>query len=75
VWGYTSVSSKKINKIYTFNEQSKVSSAIIKGFLVKTVIGNKVDNIDIYETIEEAESKLFEYLKRGTCCWIVNCNG
>ena len=35
----------------------------------------KVDNIDIYETIEEAESKLFEYLKRGTCCWIVNCNG
>tara|TARA_R110001583_G_scaffold90353_6_gene232211 strand:+ start:1799 stop:2008 length:210 start_codon:yes stop_codon:yes gene_type:complete len=69
------MSSKKINKIYTFDNHSKVSSAIKKGFLVKTAAGNKIENINIYKTIEEAESKLIEYLKRGTCCWIVNYNG
>ena len=67
--------SKKINKIYTFDKRSEISSAIKKGFLVKTAAGNKIENIDIYKTIEEAESKLIEYLKRGTCCWIVNYNG
>ena len=68
------MSSKKINKIYTFNERTQSSSPIKKGFLVKTIVKDGIDNIGVYDSIEEAETKLIEYLKMGTCCWIVKYN-
>ncbi len=64
------MSSKKKSKIYAFNKQTGMSTPTKKSFLVITIAKNKIDNIGVYDSIEEAESKLIEELKMGTCCWI-----
>lgn len=43
-------------------------------FTLKILLMNDVENVAIYRTFEEAETNLIEYLKHGTCGWIVSNN-
>ena len=41
-------------------------------FTLKVLSANNIEDVAIYKTFEEAEYKLIEYLKKGTCGWIVS---
>ena len=66
--------SKKTNKLYAFDESVKMSKPIKQMFTLKILLMNNVEDVAIYRTFEEAETNLIEYLKKGTCGWIVSNN-
>ncbi len=70
----TRMSSKKINKLYAFDESTKRSKPIKQMFTLKILSINDIEDVAIYKTFEEAETNLIEYLKKGTCGWIVSNN-
>ena len=43
-------------------------------FTLKFLSTNDIEDVAIYKTFEEAETNLIEYLKKGTCGWIVSNN-
>ncbi len=68
------MSSKKTNKLYAFDESVKMSKPINQMFTLKILLMNDIEDVAIYKTFEEAETNLIEYLKKGTCGWIVSNN-
>ena len=71
---FTRMSSKKTNKLYAFDESAKMSKPIKEMFTLKILSTNDIEDVAIYKTFEEAETNLIEYLKKGTCGWIVSNN-
>ena len=65
---------KKNNKLYAFDENAEMSKPIKQMFTLKVLSADNIEDIAIYKTFEEAEYKLIEYLKKGTCGWIVSNN-
>jgi hypothetical protein len=66
--------SRKTNKLYAFDESDKMSKPIKQMFTLKILLMNDIEDVAIYKTFEEAETNLIEYLKKGTCGWIVSNN-
>tara|TARA_B100001094_G_scaffold166530_1_gene161191 strand:- start:145 stop:351 length:207 start_codon:yes stop_codon:yes gene_type:complete len=66
--------SNKKNKLFAFDENAKMSKPIDQMFTLKIVLMNNIEDVAIYKSFEEAESQLIEYLKKGTCGWIVSNN-
>ena len=60
--------------IGAFDENAKMSKPTKQMFTLKVLSANNIEDIAIYKTFEEAESNLIEYLKKGTCGWIVSNN-
>ena len=65
---------KKNNKLYAFDESTSRSTPISQMFTLKVLCANNIKDVAIYKSFEEAESQLIEYLKKGTCGWIVSNN-
>ena len=65
---------KKNSKLYAFDENAEISKPIKQMFTLKILLMNNVEDVAIYRTFEEAETNLIEYLKKGTCGWIVSNN-
>jgi len=70
----TRMANKKINKLYAFDESTNHSIPTSQMFTLKVLCANDVEDVAIYRSFEEAESNLIEYLKKGTCGWIVSNN-
>jgi len=68
------MSLKKNNKLYAFDEAIEMSKPTNQMFTLKILLMNEEENVAIYKTYEEAETELIEYLKKGTCGWIVSNN-
>ena len=66
--------SKKRNKLFAFDEADKMSKPIEQMFTLKVLSANTNEDVAIYKSFEEAEINLIEYLKNGTCGWIVSNN-
>jgi hypothetical protein len=65
---------RKNNKLYAFDESTSRSTPIKQMFTLKVLSANNIEDVAIYKNFEEAEMKLIEYLKKGTCGWIVSNN-
>tara|TARA_R110001592_G_scaffold126374_2_gene337695 strand:+ start:535 stop:744 length:210 start_codon:yes stop_codon:yes gene_type:complete len=68
------MSLKKNSKLYAFDEAIEMSKPTNQMFTLKILLMNEEENVAIYKTYEEAETELIEYLKKGTCGWIVSNN-
>jgi len=68
------MANKKINKHYVFDESTNHSIPTNQMFTLKVLCANNIEDVAIYKSFEEAESNLIEYLKKGTCGWIVSNN-
>tara|TARA_B100001094_G_scaffold317271_1_gene359472 strand:+ start:2113 stop:2322 length:210 start_codon:yes stop_codon:yes gene_type:complete len=68
------MANKKINKLYVFDESTNHSIPTNQMFTLKVLCANNIEDVAIYKSFEEAESNLIEYLKKGTCGWIVSNN-
>jgi hypothetical protein len=66
------MANKKINKLYAFDESTSRSTPTNQMFTLKVLCANNIEDVAIYKSFEEAESQLIEYLKKGTCGWIVS---
>ncbi len=71
---FTRMSSKKNNKLFAFDETDKMSKPVGQMFTLKVLSADNIEDIAIYKSFEEAEINLIEYLKKGTCGWIVSNN-
>ena len=67
------MSDKKV-KLFAFDEKAKMSKPTNEMFILKILSMNDIKDVAIYKTFEEAETNLIEYLKKGTCGWIVSNN-
>ena len=67
------MSEKKV-KLFAFDEKAKMSKPTNEMFILKILSMNDIKDVAIYKTFEEAETNLIEYLKKGTCGWIVSNN-
>ena len=67
------MSDKKV-KLFAFDEKAKISKPTNEMFILKILSMNDIKDVAIYKTFEEAETNLIEYLKKGTCGWIVSNN-
>ena len=65
---------KKNNKLFAFDENSKMSRPTGEMFTLKVLFADNIKDVAIYKTFEEAETQLIKYLKKGTCGWIVSNN-
>ena len=68
------MANKKISKLYVFDESTNHSIPTNQMFTLKVLCANNIEDVAIYKSFEEAESNLIEYLKKGTCGWIVSNN-
>jgi len=68
------MASKKTNKLYAFDESTSRSTPTNQMFTLKVLFANNLEDVAIYRSFEEAEDQLIEYLKKGTCGWIVSNN-
>ena len=75
MWGLiTRMSLKKNSKLYVYDKESGVSSALNEMFVVRMLADDIIENVGIYKKFEEAETELIKYLRKGDCCWIVSNN-